>query len=121
MTGIVQHECKSKHIVFDMYIDSSLKSYTRSKRGNGGRRKVADTSHTPKSWDLFLNDSQNKTELFSFIADTVVTIPSSYDITVTRNEHLISNKNKNLDGLKCPQEEADTRMFVHARHAVFAR
>ena len=48
-------------IVFDIFKKSSLKSETRSKRGQGIRRRVTGTSKTPGNWQSFLHDASNKT------------------------------------------------------------
>ena len=56
-------------VVFDVYKKSSLKSETRSKRGQGIRRRVTGTSKKPGNWQSFLRDVSNKTELFHFLAE----------------------------------------------------
>ena len=38
------------HLVFDVYSSSSLKAETRSKRGQGGRRKVTNKNTMPSNW-----------------------------------------------------------------------
>ena len=58
---ITRHKTKVTHIVFDRYLNSSLKNHSRSARGKGIRRKVTATTYTPKSWELFLGDADNKT------------------------------------------------------------
>ena len=117
---ILDHHCKHLHMVLDRYMVSSLKSYTRSQREKGVRKKVTGTSFTPKNWDLFLQTLENKTELFNLVADTISELPSNHDITITKNEKALHNQNKDCDALICSHEEADTRMFVHVRHAAIA-
>lgn len=42
-------------------------------------------------------------------------------VIVTKEEDAVSNRTINLAGVApCSQEEADTRIFVHARHATEA-
>ena len=106
--------------MFDRYLNSSLKDHTRSERGAGIRRKVTSTTYTLKRWELFLKDADNKTEFFQFMAEKIVSLPSENDIIVTRNDQALSNKNRDLSGLTCSHEEADTRIFVHARYAIIA-
>ena len=60
--------------MFDVYWSSSLKGETRSKRGIGARRRVADKGNT---WHSFLRDNSNKTELFNFLADKIVKMYSN--------------------------------------------
>ena len=114
----------SKHqrvdIVFDVYDESSLKTETRSSRGPGMRR-VTETSKTPQNWRSFLRNDNNKTELFDFLADRLCTIQTASTVTVivTKGRYEFSNKSKPLDAKSpCTHEEADSRIFVHARDAV---
>uniref|UniRef100_H3A1T1 Uncharacterized protein n=1 Tax=Latimeria chalumnae TaxID=7897 RepID=H3A1T1_LATCH len=88
-------------IVFDVYWQSNLKSEARSKRGKGIRRRVTGTSK-PTNWWSFLCD---KTALFHFLADKIA------EISTTINHH------DKEDLVLCTHEEADTCIFVHARHA----
>ena len=55
-------------VVFDVYKDESLKTGTRSKRGGGIRRRVTRNSNIPSNWKGFSCDSENKKELFNFLA-----------------------------------------------------
>ena len=57
-------------IVFDLYRPISLKAETRSKCGQGARRRVTDKGRLPPVWHSFLRDSDNKTENFNFLALT---------------------------------------------------
>lgn len=59
-------------LVFDVYIDNSLKASTREKRGHGNRIKVSLKSRIPSSWQNFLKDDLNKQELFKLLADHLV-------------------------------------------------
>ena len=52
-------------VVFDTYIQNSLKSTTRQKRGKGVRRRVASTTVMPKNWEDFLQVDENKTDFCS--------------------------------------------------------
>ena len=108
---------KRVDIIFDIYKKSSLKSETRSKRGQGMRRRVTGGSKTPSNWKSFMRDDNNKTELFQFLAEKMCEAQTS-TVIVTKGEEAISNSSKSLDSLTpCYHEEADTRIFVHARDA----
>ena len=110
---------KRTDVVFDVYLPSSLKSETRMKRGTGARRRVTGTNKTPKNWKNFMRHSQNKTELFCFLADKIADTDTVHPIVVTKEELALSNCAINLDEISpCTHEEADTCLFVHARHAV---
>ena len=76
----------------------------------------------PPNWRNFLRDNDNKAELFHFLADTIVASVSTTNVViVTKEDDVVSNKPTNLTGLApCSHEEADTRIFVHARDATEA-
>ena len=61
-------------IVWDVYIQDSLKSTTRQKRGKGVRRRVASATAIPQNWKNFLCLDENKTELFAFLAHNIKSI-----------------------------------------------
>ncbi|CAC5372613.1 unnamed protein product [Mytilus coruscus] len=52
-------------VVWDAYIDNSLKAATRSKRGKGIRRRVQGKNKIPQNLQSFLRDDDNKKELCS--------------------------------------------------------
>ena len=108
-------------IIFDVYCQSSMKSEARSKRGKAIRRRVTKKSKTPTNWKSFLRDSQNKTELFHFLADAVATMTTDNLVVVTRGEDARTSANYTNMSLEelapCTHEEADTRIFLHAWHA----
>ena len=60
-------------VVFDVYRQYSLKAETQQKSGSGARRKVVGNSRLSKSWNSFLRCDENKTELFAFLADKMIT------------------------------------------------
>ena len=59
-------------VVWDEYHPESLKAETRSKRGKGVRRRAEPSTAIPGNWKEFLRIDENKVELFSFLATTVV-------------------------------------------------
>ena len=61
---------------------------------------------------------ENKTELFHLITDKLCEAKTASMAVVTKEEDAISNKMMSLDAVvPCSHEEADTRIFVHARDA----
>ena len=105
------------NIVFDVYKKSSLKSETRSKSGQGIRRRVTGTSKTPGHWQSFLYDASNKTELFHFLVEMCEAKTTSA-VIITKREHAISSTRKSLDTVfPYYHEEADTQIFVYTRDA----
>uniref|UniRef100_H3A078 Uncharacterized protein n=1 Tax=Latimeria chalumnae TaxID=7897 RepID=H3A078_LATCH len=101
---------KRTDIVFDVFWQSSLK---RSKWGKGIRRRATETSKIPTNWWSFLHDDNNKIELFYFLADKI-----AETVIMTKGENIISNQMICLEDMApCTHEEADTCIFIHARHA----
>ena len=108
-------------IVFDVYRPCSLKAETRLKRGHGVRRRVTGLGKIPSKWQTFLRENDNKAELFNFLADKIAGMATPNVVIVTKEEDAISNSTIDLAGVApCSHEEADTRIFVHARHAAEA-
>ena len=117
-------------VVFDVYRDNSIKNPEREKRGseNGHEFRNIKADHKIHQWRKFLSNSKNKSLLIKFIAEEwqnerhrerivgktifVTTEDYCYEISsigVTTREELRST-----------QEEADTRVFLHAAHAAAA-
>ena len=105
-------------LVFELYKSDSLKASTRRKRGAGIRRKVDGMSRVPSSWNNFLRQDDNKTELFAFIATHIENTETLNTVIITKGEDVVSNTYINKNELApCTHEEADTRLFVHAKDA----
>ena len=108
-------------VVFDTYIQNSLKSTTRQKRGKGVRRRVVSTSHA-KNWEDFQQVDENKTELFRFLSQEVIRLPTEEGKTIYSTigtEVLCSLAAADVSSMaSCSHEEADTRLFVHVADAV---
>lgn len=73
---IIQQAQRVKRIdlVWDRYIENSLKTGTRQARGAGLRRRVSAKTTLPTNWQSFLRSDENKTELFHFLAASVSNI-----------------------------------------------
>ena len=107
-------------IVWDEYIDHSLKAHARSKRGKGIRRRVEPASQVPGNWQAFLRIDDNKTELFSFLARKIIsTIDTTKQVITTHHTDVMCLNERDKQGLApCTHEEADTRMILHLEDAV---
>ena len=60
----ISNQMKNVHradIIWDMYLDDSLKASTRERRGKGIRRRVLHSVAVPKNWRDFLRINDNKT------------------------------------------------------------
>ena len=108
-------------IIFDRYLPKSLKSETRLQRGKGVRISAKEDTPFWKNWNEFLRDDTNKTELFQLLAKTIPTNRANDNMIVaTYNENVLVNRSQEINVefvSPCNQEEADTRIFLHAKHA----
>ena len=65
-----------------------------------------------------MRDNTNKTELFDFLATKIVKLCTTNIVYVTREDSVVRKRSFNLEDLTAyNHKEADTRLFVHARHA----
>lgn len=106
-------------LVWDRYLENSLKESTREKRGKGLRRQVTNTTKTPGNWQEFLRSNENKIELFQYLAQKAIGIIKQKIVISTFETNVICNQNaENLTSLsECNHEEADTRIFIHIKDA----
>ena len=122
LAHIINHQTqnvKRIDLVWNRYLENSLNQGTREARGSGSRRRVCDNAAIPLSWKSFLRLDDNKTELFLYLAVSVASISiPDVGIISTTDVDVISSTTIDKDGLApCNHEEADTRIFVHAKHA----
>ena len=103
-------------IIFDQYNDDSLKSHTRNVRGDGRRCKVVPNGKVPNNWKGFLRNSKNKTDLFEFLAKSIYGIETGIAYATVANSTICNNIIRKP--IECTHEEADTRLFVHLKHAI---
>ena len=113
-----ENVCQRVDIVWDAYIKNSLKLTARSKRGLGIRRIILPDSKIPSNWHSFLRVDQNKEELFRFLATEASSLECRGLVISTRDQLAVSNCDVEKSMIEpCDQEEADTRMFLHVKHA----
>ena len=105
-------------VVFDRYYQQSQKSDTRERRGSGTRISVKGTTPICNNWQRFLRVNENKEELFSLLAQKLEDSSSAEKVIVaTLTEDVKCSSTLDTESI-CPsnQEEADTRLFLHAKH-----
>ena len=110
--------------MWDVYIPDSLKSTARENRGKGVRRRVAAANSIPGNWQEFLRVDENKTELLNFLAHEVVeNLSTEKEVFSTCGKHVLCSRvHQDVSALApCSHEEADTRMFLHAKDAAEKR
>ena len=111
-------------IVWDQYLPKSVKEHARKVRGEGTRRRVLESTTIPRNWAEFLRSSDNKKELFCFIAEKIASINAgNKQILTTYLDRILTVHDDGFtDGFTdeinpCNHEEADTRMLLHVAHA----
>ena len=107
-------------VVWNTYIEGSLKAKTRNKRGKGIRRRVMPDSKIPGNWAAFLRIDKNKEELFHFLADQLGTVGVQHgQVVSTKGNAVVCNRETDdTSSLSlCNHEEADTRLLLHAADA----
>ena len=108
-------------LVWDRYVENTLKSTARAKRSRGVHIRVVSGTHITGNWHDFLRVDSNKAELFQFLSHALI---DSFDLkakqlVITVGESILSKPL--LDDVDlispCTHEEADTGMLLHAHHA----
>ena len=104
-------------IIWNVYLEDSLKSTTREIRGRGIRRRVAPLNTIPGNWQELLRLPENKTELFNFLAQQAIeNLSCEKEVYSTYGQNVMCSRiHQDISSLApCTHEEADTRMLLHA-------
>lgn len=126
----VLHEgAQSKRIdvVFDVYQSTSIKDAERVKRGASSSLQYKNlvSGHHVQQWRKFLAGSANKTSLIEFLTEEWK-LPKYKDklqdktlyITCEQRCFMVTGDDwEEVPELESTQEEADTRLLLHAQHA----
>ena len=116
-------------VVFDRYRENSIKESTRDRRALKQKaiRKLIDSRSVtlPHDWANFLASSENKSDYANFLS-TEIKRQSQYDKEIVtaggfKNELEVwaSRDIENISELCSTQEEADTRLILHAINCNF--
>ena len=106
-------------IVWDQYLENSIKSQVREKRGKGIRRRVKASTTLPRNWQQFLRVADNKKELCAFLNKYIAQVQTASEIVSTDGCLVVCVSPRNTTNLApCDHEEADTRMMLHLSDAV---
>ena len=130
-------KCNCVHVVFDQYFDTSIKAGDRSRRGSSSALEVhigGPSTPVPKQWDKYITNPKNKKNLCDFLTKSMCSLGKA---RLPANPRLIiggglkdgercveitrANDYHELSDLQSNQEEADTRMLLHAKHAASER
>lgn len=126
--------CQRVDVVFDRYLDLSIKTGERRKRGTsaGLQENIkGPATPVPNQWFKYINNQDNKRNLSTFLADTwcqmgVDSLLDGQELVIgggfknsTRSVQVIKGRCEDLAKLKSDHEEADTRLLLHAKHASY--
>ena len=80
---------------------------------------MCDNASIPVNWKSFLRSDENKKELFHYLAESVTAIQlPGVEVITTSCVDVLSPSPVETEGLTaCNHEKADTRMFIHVKHA----
>ena len=90
----------------------------RERRGSGTQSKVQANAKVPTKWTDFLFVSENKEELFQFLAREIgkQSFDEDKQVLVTLDSKVLTINSPPM--APCSYEEADTRVFIHIIDAV---
>ena len=101
----------------DIVIPKGIHSKGSRRHQKKGFREYSN----PKNWAGFLRNSDNKKELFCFLAEKISKLNSgSKEVYTTHLDDILTalECDDSINEIKpCNHEEADTRMFLHVAHA----
>lgn len=111
---------KRVDIVWDEYVENSLKATTRSESGAGVRRRDTANNQLPRNWKEFLRVDENRRELFKFLAESTSSLEVEKQVILTYGKQVPTTLPRNdISSLvPCSHEEADTRMLLHVQDAL---
>ena len=129
LSRVLQEGGKSRTIdvVFDVYNEISIKSAERERReeGESVAYKNLTAGQKIKQFRNFLRNGQNKNSLIAFFNDYWRKPPSReklankelYTVCGTKCYKLMADTEQEVIELSSEQEEADTRLLLHTKHA----
>ena len=119
-------------MVFDQYLDDSIKAGERTRRGSSSALEVyigGPATPIPKQWDKYISNLNNKKNLCDFLTHSMCNLMQRHlrestqlviggrfkdgerCVAITRDSCV------DVEDIKSNQEEADTRMLLHAKYA----
>lgn len=117
--------CSRVDVVFDTYLEDSVKAGTRKRRTGetkGIRRSIQGRDvPLPTQWKSFICVLSNKKDLARFLkeqlSESSTKLPEGYELVVAYGSdegNVCTNTQRDVSHLESTQEEADTRLLLHA-------
>lgn len=107
------------HVVFDTYLERSLKNFTRCKRQGSELptqfKICTDTNIQNTTMKKLLSHSKTKSDLSEFLSRKIIEYGQNdgMKMVVSFKNQAYSSYNVNTDMLESDQEEADTKILLH--------
>lgn len=133
ITAPLSVDCKRVDVVFDQYKDQSIKSGERKKRGvtTGLEVKIhSPNTPVPKQWLKYIGNPVNKSNLCNFLSEQwcilgMQRLQVGHQLIIAggyTDGEIVKKIERgmlpaNMPFLFCNQEEADTRLLLHAKDA----
>ena len=129
LTQILHEGARSQRIdvIFDVYREDSIKNAERENWGctTGIQLRNIAPGHRMQQWRKFLSSSANKANLIRFLVAELKTPKRMHKLQdkqlyVASEEsclHITKDQWEEVASLQSNQEEADTRIILHAAHA----
>ncbi|KAK3696845.1 hypothetical protein QZH41_003454 [Actinostola sp. cb2023] len=123
--------CSRIDVVFDQYRNESIKCGERERRGESTSLEVkiySSSTPVPKQWLKYIGNPRNKLNLMGFLSETWCTMARD---SLHQHQQLVlaggfkdgtkvvsisGGASEEVHSLFSDQEEADTRMLLHAKH-----
>ena len=112
-------------VVFDVYVDNSIKDVERARRSHGEitLKQIVPTAQI-NQWNQLLSSGEFKNKLIRFIVNewgrqSHLVGSKILFATVDDETYMITSESFNVvDELRSDHQEADTRLLLHAKHAI---
>ena len=132
VSPLSQSNCSEVHLVFDQYWETSIKGGERTRRGTSSSLEIrinGPSTPIPKQWSKYIGNPQNKINMCDFLTSEICKIGKE---KLAANKKLIIAGGykegervvcvsrevcEDLEDLSSDQEEADTRLLLHAKYA----
>ena len=127
-----QHGCTRVDVVFDQYLQKSIKARERARRGETTALEIkisGPACPVTKQWAKYIGNPQNKKNLCAFLGDTwcqmteeqlqrgqVIVLGGCF-MDGKRAVRVTNEGCENVLSLRSDHEEADTKLLLHAKHA----
>ena len=120
-----QRPCTRVDVVFDCYEEYSIKDAARKRRAGKNRGIKCEISNKdlklPENWKSFIDVKENKVSLSKFLKNELLKLAhnGTEELVVSggHNGEAVSSKDGKMPHLCSLQEEADSRMILHALEA----